>query len=64
MESKQSSSEQEEIAIFDQAVVNKRGHYWQFRMWLPKEGKYARISLRTTNKTPRLIKAGKPILKY
>ncbi len=41
----------EEIAIFDEAFVYKRGEYWQFRMWLNKEGKYARKSLRTTNRT-------------
>ncbi|MDB9991399.1 hypothetical protein OAD94_02715 [Amylibacter sp.] len=26
-----------EIAIFDEACVYKRGEYWQFRLWLPKE---------------------------
>jgi integrase len=36
-----------EFAIFDEACVYKRGAYWQFRMWLAKEGKYARKSLRT-----------------
>lgn len=36
-----------EIAIFDEACVYKRGEYWQFRVWLPKENKYARKSLRT-----------------
>ena len=35
-----------EIAIFDEACIYKRGEYWQFRMWLPKENKYARKSLR------------------
>lgn len=40
----------EEIAIFDEAVIYKRGEYWQFRMWLNQEGKYARKSLRTTNR--------------
>ena len=28
-----------EIAIFDEACVYKRGEYWQFRLWLPKEVK-------------------------
>ena len=32
-----------EIAIFDEACVYKRGEYWQFRLWLPKENKYARV---------------------
>jgi hypothetical protein len=27
--------------------VDKRGEYWQFRMWLAKENKYARKSLCT-----------------
>ena len=36
-----------EIAIFDEACVYKRGEYWQFRLWLPKENKYARKSLST-----------------
>jgi hypothetical protein len=36
-----------EIAIFDEACVYKGGEYWQFRLWLPKENKYARKSLRT-----------------
>lgn len=36
-----------EIAIFDEACIYKRGEYWQFRMWLAKENKYARKSLRT-----------------
>lgn len=38
---------QEEIPIFDEAVVYRRGEYWQFRMWLNDERKYARKSLRT-----------------
>jgi len=36
-----------EIEIYDEAVVSKRGEYWQIRMWLGKEKKYARFSLRT-----------------
>lgn len=53
---KKSSFEAEEIPIFDQAVVYKRGQYWQFRMWLVKENKYARKSLRTTNKNTAIEK--------
>lgn len=41
----------DEIVIFDEAVVYKRGDYWQFRMWLAKEGKYARFSLKTRNQS-------------
>ena len=31
----------EEVAIFDEAVVYKRGEYWHFRLWLNDERKYA-----------------------
>jgi hypothetical protein len=34
----------EEIAIYDDAVIYKRRNYWQFRMWLKSEGKYARLN--------------------
>ena len=40
-----------EIPIFDEACIYKRGEYWQFRMWLAKEGKYARKSLRTRSES-------------
>ena len=43
-----------EIAIFDEACIYKRGEYWQFRMWLPKENKYARKSLRTRSEALQL----------
>ena len=43
-----------EIAIFDEACIYKRGEYWQFRMWLPKENKYARKSLRTRSEIERV----------
>lgn len=46
-----------EYPIFDEAVVYKRGEFWHFRMWLAKERKYARFSLRTRNKTSALDKA-------
>ncbi len=41
----------DEIAIFDEAFAYKRGKYWQFRMWLEKEHKYYRKSLKTTNQS-------------
>jgi len=31
------------IPIFDEAFRYKRGEYWKFRMWLPKENKYAAL---------------------
>lgn len=43
--------DENEIAIFDEACVYKRGEYWQFRMWLAKENKYARKSLRTRSES-------------
>ena len=39
--------DKDEIAIYDGAVIYLRGEHWQFRMWLPGEGKYARRSLNT-----------------
>ena len=46
-----------EIAIYDEAVIYKRGDYWQFRMWLAKEGKYARLSLKTRSQSTAEDKA-------
>lgn len=49
----------DEIAIFDEAVIHKRGEYWQMRMWLVKERKYARFSLKTRNRDTAIDKAKK-----
>ncbi|MBU3609047.1 site-specific integrase [Polynucleobacter wuianus] len=49
----------DEIEIYDEAVVYKRGEYWQMRMWLGKEKKYARFSLRTRNRNTAIDKAKK-----
>ena len=49
----------DEIDIYDEAVVYKRGEYWQMRMWLGKEKKYARFSLRTRNRDTAIDKAKK-----
>ena len=46
----------EEIPIFDEACIYKRGAYWHFRMWLNNERKYARKSLRTRSKTTAIEK--------
>lgn len=46
----------EEIAIFDDAVIYKRGEYWHFRMWLSAEGKYARKSLKTRSQATAIEK--------
>jgi hypothetical protein len=40
----------DEFPIFDDAVIFMRGEFWQFRMWLAKEHKYARFSLKARNK--------------
>jgi integrase len=37
----------DEIALFDNVVLYKRGDYWHMRMWLAHERKYARFSLQT-----------------
>jgi len=42
--------EKGEVLIYDNAVIYQRGEYWQFRMWLANENKYARKSLNTKNK--------------
>ena len=47
---------EEEIPIFDEASIYKRGVYWHFRMWLNNERKYARKSLRTRSKTTAIEK--------
>ena len=47
---------EDEIAIFDEAIVYKRGEYWHFRMWLEGEGKYARKSLKTRSRSTAIDK--------
>lgn len=49
----------DEIPIFEDAIIYKRGEYWQMRMWLLKEKKYARFSLRTRNRDTAIDKAKK-----
>ena len=56
---KKQSFEPNEIPIYDEAVVYQRGEYWQMRMWLGKEKKYARFSLRTRNRDTAIDKAKK-----
>ena len=46
-----------EIAIYDEALIYTRGEYWQMRMWLAKEKKYARFSLKTRNRDTAEAKA-------
>lgn len=47
---KKSEFSEDEIAIFDGALIYKRGEHWHMRMWLNKEHKYARFALKTTNR--------------
>lgn len=54
---KKTTFKEDEEAIFDNAVIYKRGEYWHMRMWLPKEHKYARFSLKTRNKSTAKDKA-------
>jgi integrase len=56
---KKQPSNANEIAIYDEALIYQRGEYWQMRMWLAKEKKYARFSLRTRNRDTAEAKAKK-----
>jgi len=47
----------DEIPIFEDALIYKRGDYWHMRMWLNKEHKYARFSLKTRNQSTAIDKA-------
>lgn len=49
----------DEIEIYGGALIYKRGDYWQMRMWLEKEKKYARFSLKTRNRDTAEDKAKK-----
>ena len=49
-----------EIAIFDEACLYKWGEYWQLRLWLPKENKYARKNLRIRSESTA-VKRGKAV---
>jgi integrase len=56
---KKSTFAADEIKIYDDAVIYLRGEYWQMRMWLAKERKYARFSLKTQNRDTAIDKAKK-----
>ena len=38
----------DEVKIFEKGLLSKRGYYWHFRLWLDKEKKYVRRSLKTS----------------
>jgi integrase len=54
---KKSEFGDDEIVIYDDALIYKRGDYWHMRMWLTKEHKYARFSLKTRNRSTAIDKA-------
>lgn len=54
---KKTEFKEDEEALFDNVVIYKRGEFWHMRMWLPKEHKYARFSLKTRNKVTAIDKA-------
>ncbi len=54
---KKTNFKDDEEALFNNVVIYKRGEYWHMRMWLPKEHKYARFSLKTRNKSTAKDKA-------
>ncbi len=54
---KKTEFKDDEFPLFDNVVLYKRGEYWHMRMWLPKEHKYARFSLKTRNKSTAKDKA-------
>ena len=54
MTAKKKKFNENEITIFDEALIYKRGEHWHFRMWLEDEKKYARRSLKTKKETEEL----------
>lgn len=60
---KKQTFDDDEIAIFDEAIIYKRGDYWHFRMWLAGEGKYARESLKTRSRSTAIDKGKAAYLK-
>ena len=57
---KQVFNDEDEVLIFDDAIIYRRDGHWQFRMWLPPERKYVRKSLHTRNRTTA-IERGKDL---
>ena len=60
---KKKTFSEEEILIYDEAVIYKRGDIWQFRYWLEKERRYVRLSLKTKNIDVAIEKAKKHFVK-
>ena len=60
---KKKTFSEEEILIYDEAVIYKRGDIWQFRYWLEKERRYVRLSLKTKNQVSAIETAKKHFVK-
>ncbi len=45
-----------EILLYDESYIYRRGECWLFRMWLPKENRYARKSLLTHSEATAIEK--------
>ena len=63
MSLKKKTFSEEEILIYDEAVIYKRGDIWQFRYWLVKERRYVRLSLKTKNQVSAIETAKKHFVK-
>jgi len=46
----------DEVLIYDEAVIYKRGNYWHFRLWLEKQHKYIRRSLQVKDRISAIEK--------
>ena len=46
----------DEVLIYDDAIIYKRGNYWQFRLWLKNERKYIRKTLQVKDKISEIEK--------
>lgn len=60
---KKKNFSEDEVLIYDEAVIYKRGDIWQFRYWLEKEGRYVRLSLKTKSQVSAVEKAKKHFVK-
>ena len=63
MSLKKKTFSEDEILIYDEAVIYKRGDIWQFRYWLVKERRYVRLSLNTKNQVTAIETAKKHFVK-
>jgi integrase len=60
---KKKTFSEDEVLIYDEAVIYKRGDIWQFRYWLEKERRYVRLSLKTKNQVSAVETAKKHFVK-